>query len=100
MSNNKSNAIFVLPGTTEEESVSNLYRWLDTLATIIGLGHTLASASNGHRIPGVFHHLSRAEEQRFRERIDDICRQWHLQCLQGGVSAGFVVEVGGQEEDP
>ena len=90
----------MLPGTTKEESVSNLYQWLDTLATTVGLGHTLASASNGHRIPGVFHHLSRAEEQRFRERIDDICRQWHL---QGGVSAGFIVEVSGgmaQEEDP
>ena len=76
----------MLPGPTPEQSVNNLYRWLDTLATTLGLRHSLAAASNAHRIPGVFDHLSRSEEQMFRRQLDHVCNN---------ASAGFVVEVSG-----
>ena len=59
------------------------------------LAHSLAVASNGNRIPGVFQHLSQMKVNKFRQRIDCICRQWHIECLQNDVSAGFVVEVMG-----
>ena len=85
----------MLPGATPEQSVNNLYQWLDTLATTLSLRHSLATASNAHRIPGVFDHLSRSEEQMFRRQIDHICRQWHIECLQRNTSAGFVDEVSG-----
>ena len=65
---------------------------LDSLANILGLGHSLPMASNGNRIPGVFDQLSKIEEQSFRQQIDCICRQWHIECLQSNTSAGFVVE--------
>ena len=85
----------MLPGPTPEQSVDNLYRWLDTLAITLGLRHSLAAASNAHRIPGVFDHLSRSKEQMFRRQLDHICHQWHIECIQNNASAGFVVEVSG-----
>ena len=84
-----------MTGATAEQSVNNLYQWLDTLANALGLEHSLAMASNGHRIPGVFEHLSLKEEKNFRRQIDRICHQWHIECLQNDASAGFVVEVTG-----
>ena len=84
-----------MTGATAEQSVNNLYQWLDTLANTLGLGHSLAMASNGHRILGVFEHLSKPEEQKFKQQIDGICHQWHIECLQNDTSAGFVVEVSG-----
>ena len=84
-----------MTGATEEQSVYNLYQWLDTVANTLDLAHSLAVASNGNRIPGVFQHLSQMKVNKFRQRIDCICRQWHIECLQNDVSAGFVVEVMG-----
>ena len=89
----KLNGIFALPGGNEEQSVANLYRWLDNVATQLGLNHSFATAFNGNRIPGVYHHLSKVEEQRFRMFLGSICNQWHLECMQGDISAGFVVEI-------
>ena len=81
--------------STEEQSVNNLYQWLDTVANTLGLTHSLAMASNGNRIPGVFQHLNLKEANNFRRQIDRICHQWHIECLQNDNSAGFVVEVSG-----
>ena len=91
----KSNGIFTLPGGNEEQSIANLYRWLNDVATQLGLNHSLAISFNGNRVPGVYHHLSKIEEQRFRNHLGSICDQWHLECIQGNISAGFVVEISG-----
>lgn len=55
----------VQQGATTEQSVSNLYAWLDNMSTGLGLAHSIAVASSNNRIPGVFDHVSKAEEQRF-----------------------------------
>ena len=47
------------------------------------------------RIPGVFHHLSKVDEQKFRQDLGHICHQWHIDCLQNDESAGFLVEISG-----
>ena len=62
-------------------------------------GHSLAVAFNGMRIPGVFHHLSKVDEQKFRQHLGHICHQWHIDCLQNDESAGFLVEIRGQLRD-
>ena len=95
ISDSKSNGIFVLPGANEEQSVFNLYGWLDTVATQLGLGHSFAVAFNGNRIPGVYHHLSVTEEQKFRHHLSFICHQWHGECYVNNESAGFIVEISG-----
>ena len=84
-----------MTGTTAEQSVDNLYRWLDTLANALDLSHSFARASNLRRIHGVFHHLSTKEMAKFKEHIAHICQQWHFECLQNGYSTGFTVEVSG-----
>lgn len=53
--------MFVLPGATPEQSVNNLYLWLDNLMIGLGCTTSLAMASNGQRIPGVFHKMSKEE---------------------------------------
>ena len=70
-------------------------QWLDTLSDTLGQGHSLAMAANDHRIPDVFDHLSKTKEQNFRWQIDHIGHQWHIECLQSNISAGFVVKVSG-----
>ena len=87
--------VFVLPGANEEQSVMNLFQWLDNVAAQLGLGHSFAIAFNGNRIPGVYHHLSITEEQKFRHHLSNICYQWHGECLANNTSAGFMVEVSG-----
>ena len=42
------NGIFVLPGGNAEQSVQNLYKWLDDMATVLGLGHSFTVAFNGN----------------------------------------------------
>ena len=84
-----------MTGTTAEQSVDNLLRWLDTLANTLDLNHSFARASNLCRIHGVFHHLSKMEMAKFKERIDHICQQWLYECLQNGYSKGFAVEMSG-----
>ena len=91
----KSNGIFMLPGGNEEQSIINLYQWLDSVATQLSLSHSFAIEFNGNRIPGVYHHLSKTEEQRFRHHLGSICNQWHLECIQNNISAGFMVEISG-----
>ena len=95
ISDNKSNGVFVLPGANEEQSIINLYKWLDDVAMQLGLQHSLAVAFNGNRIPGLYHHLSVVEEQQFRSRIGFLCQQWHGDCIQHNASAGYVVELSG-----
>ena len=85
----------MLPGANEEQSIANLYRWLNNIATQLGLGHSFAVAFNGNRIPGVYHHLSKTEEQRFRHEIGYRCQEWHAECIANNQSAGFVVELSG-----
>ena len=84
-----------MTGTTAEQSVDNLLRWLDSVANQLDLSASFARASNLRRIDGVFHHLSKMEMAKFKERIDHICRQWHFECLQNGYSTGFAVEMSG-----
>ena len=83
----------MLPGSNEERSVANLYKWLDDVAMSIGLGHSLAVAFNNNRVPGVFHHLSKNEEEKFRHHLGNICEQLYAECIAGNMSAGFVVEI-------
>ena len=68
----------MLPGASAEQSVNNLYRWLDDVAIQLSLGHSFAVAFNGTRIPGVYYHLSRTEEQNLRQHMGHICHQWHI----------------------
>ena len=72
----------MLPGSNEERSVANLYKWLDDVAMSIGLGHSLAVAFNNNRVPGVFHHLSKNEEEKFRHHLGNICEQY-AECIAG-----------------
>ena len=85
----------MLPGANEEQSVTNLYQWLDDVATQLGLTHSFATSFNGNRIPGVYHHLSRTEEQNFRHRLSNLCDHWHADCVGSNASAGFMVEISG-----
>ena len=80
-----------MTGTTAEHSVDNLLRWLDTVANQLDLSASFARGSNHRRIHGVFHHLSKMEMAKFKERID----QWLFECLQNGYSTGFAVEMSG-----
>ena len=59
------------------------------------MNHSFAIAFNGNRIPGVYHHLLKTKEQRFRHHLGSICNQWHLECIQSNISAGFMVEISG-----
>ena len=82
--------IFVLPGANEEQSVMNLFQWLDNVVAQLGLGHSFAIAFNGNQIPGVYHHLSITEQQHHLSNI------WHGECLTNNASAGFMVEISGR----
>ena len=75
--------------STAEQSVDNLYQWLDNLASLLGLAHSIAVTSSNNRIPGVFH-LSKLEEQSFWSAINKVCHQWHIKCAQNNYSATFV----------
>ena len=65
------------------------------VAISLGLGHSCAVAYNDVRIPGVFHHLSKKEEQDFRKCLGSKCAQWHAECIANNTSAGFMVEISG-----
>ena len=82
-------------GATPEQSVDNLYRWLDIIVTTLGFGSTMATCANGKRIPGVYHHMSKEELVTFRGHLETITRQWHIECLINNFSAGFMLEVTG-----
>lgn len=92
-SNNKFNGMFMLPGGTPEQSMNNLYLWLDNIMIGMGYASALAMASNGQRIPGVFHRMSKEDFFNFRGNLDTITRAWHIECLTNGLSAGYMLEV-------
>ena len=78
----------MLPDATPEQSVSNLYTWLDNVMIGLGFSSSLAMAPNGQRIPGVFHHLGKEEWSTFRGHLGNLTRHWHLDCLTNNLSAG------------
>ena len=84
---------FMLPGATPEQSVSNLYAWLDNVMIGLGYSSSLAKAPNGQRIPGMFHHMAKEECANFRGHLGNITRHWHIECLTNNLSAGFIVEL-------
>ena len=72
----------MLPGATPEESVTNLYIWLDSVMTGMGYALALAVSLNGQQIQGVYHHRSKEEFYNFRGRFNT----WHVDCLNNNLS--------------
>ena len=87
--------MFMLPGAPKDQSVNNLYEWLDAIMMAMGYTGSLAHSSSGHRIPGVYHHLSKEEFVTFKNNLDRITREWHFECLSHNLSAGYMVELYG-----
>ena len=87
--------MFILPGATPEQSVNNVYQWLDSIMIAMGYSSVLAMSPSGQRIPGMYHHMSKEEYTNFRGQLDTITRAWHIDCLNNNLSAGFMVEVTG-----
>lgn len=85
----------MLPGATPQDSVENLYNWLDTVIVTAGFSHTQAMSSTGGRVKGAFHHLSREELNKINEILDIRTRQWQVECIQNRLSAGMKVEISG-----
>lgn len=86
----------LLPGATEQQSMQNLYEWLDAIMMrSLGNSACFAHSSSGARIPGVYHHLSKEEFMAFKNNLDQITKDWHVQCLSANISAGYMVELFG-----
>ena len=85
----------LLPGATAEQSVNNLYTWLDTIMVSLGLGGSFTYSSSHQRIPGIYHHLSKQELVTFKNTLDRVIRQWQIECLTNNISAGYMVEIFG-----
>ena len=80
------NLMLFLPGATNEQSVANLFNWLD--AVVSGLGYTSAmvASPNGRRMPGLYHRMTRGEMANFKGCLETLTSQWHTECLNNHYS--------------
>ena len=89
----------MLPGATAEQSACNLYAWLDTVASTLGLAHTFIVDANGTRVPGTYHNVRVPEEARFRSVLSRKMQLWQAEATLNNKSCGFLIEVGGGTAD-